>query len=140
MILYASEAQLTAWMGVEPEVVVTPYLRKASGLVHTACINDLYDVDATGKPSDPDLAEAMQEAVCEQCELWIENGVNPVAGVGGVEAAVVKSSIDGASIELDPGALAASVAANAASVYRLSESAFAILRAAGLASAAVRGY
>lgn len=137
MILYASEAQLTAWMGVEPEVVVTPYLRKASGLVHTACINDLYDVDATGKPSDPDLAEAMQDAVCAQAEMWIEAGINPVAGAGGQEARPTVSAIDGASVSFDTYLTAE---AFAKAIENLSDDAFAILRAAGLASAAVRGY
>jgi hypothetical protein len=141
VIVYATEDQLTTWYGSEPDVdSVGKYLRSASVLVHRACRNDLYDVEANGTPSDPDLSDAMSEAVCAQAEAWIDNGIDPVKGAAGVEAEVTKSSIDGASIELDATAIAASASAKAAAVNELCDLSVSILRAAGLASAVVRGY
>ena len=137
MILYATEEQLTSWIGSEPDVDSTaPYLRAASVLVHRAVRNDIYDTAPNGTPSDPDLAEAVTEATCAQAEVWIAMGVNPVAGAGGQEARPTVSAIDGASVSFDTYLTAQ---AFAEAVENLAPAALSILRAAGLASAAVRG-
>ena len=140
MIVYATHTDLTSWIGApQAESEVKGHLRAASVLVRDACVNDLYDITPAGLPSDPDLAEALVEATCAQAEIWLALGVDPVAGAAALEAEVTKSSIDGASIEVDASVSAAATAAKVASLDCLAPIALSILRAVGLASAAVRG-
>lgn len=79
----------------------------------------------------------MRDATCAQVEMWLTAGINPVAGAGGQEARPTVSAIDGASVSFDT-YLTADAFAKA--IDNLSDTAFSILRNAGLASGAVRGY
>lgn len=136
MIVYATTEQLSDWMDdSQEEASVKPLLRKASGLVRKAIRNDLYDTLPSGLPEDDDLTEALREATCAQVEVWLAAGITSVAGTAGVEPEVVSSSIDGASLSFD---VASRVAARQEIAGCLSVDALDILRAAGLASAAVQ--
>lgn len=137
MLLYATEADLGTWIGEEPETDPKPLIRKASILVGNACRNDLYDVDNAGKPRDPDLVEAMRDAVCSQVEYWIVAGINPTAGAGGVGLVKVEKTVDGATVKYDTTGVVAAVQSAVASLNSLTGDAIAILRNAGLASGLV---
>jgi hypothetical protein len=138
-IVYATDDALTDWIGVTPDTSqdVPTLLRQASILVGRACRNDLYDVDSSGKPSDPDLVEAMRDATCAQVEAWLAVGVDPVAGVGGLTAVKTETTVDGATVKYDTVAVAAAAQAKVASVDTLNPTALAILRSVGLASGLV---
>ncbi|QMV84091.1 hypothetical protein HW450_06760 [Corynebacterium hindlerae] len=58
----------------------------------------LYDTDPAGMPTDPDVIDAMAEAVAVQVREWVQSGVDPVAGYLGTKGEVASSSIDGASV------------------------------------------
>ncbi|MDV6309910.1 head-tail connector protein [Gordonia amicalis] len=137
MLLYATTADVTTWVGEDPDVDVTPMIRKASILVGNACRNDLYDVDGAGKPSNPDLVEAMRDAVCAQVEFWVAAGVNPAKGAGSLALVKTEMTVDGATVKYDTTGVVAAAQEAAASIDSLTGDALAVLRAAGLASGLV---
>lgn len=137
MLLYATKDDVTTWVGEEPDVDVTAMIRKASILVGHACRNDLYTLDGAGKPSDPDLVEAMRDAVCAQVDYWVAAGINPSAGAGGVGLVKTEMSVDGATVKYDTTGVVAASQAAAASIDGLTCDAVALLRNAGLASGLV---
>lgn len=137
MLLYATTADVTAWIGEDPDVDPTGMIRKASILVGQACRNDLYDVDGAGKPSDPDLVEAMRDAVCAQVDYWVAAGVNPAQGSAGLGRVKTEMTVDGATVKYDTTGVVAAAQEAAASIDSLNGDALAILRNAGLASGLV---
>ncbi len=134
MLLYATEDDLGNWIGEEPEADPKPLIRKASILVGNACRNDLYDVDNAGKPSDPDLVEAMRDAVCAQVEQWVKAGYDVIAGPGGQASRKTTVAVDGASYSTDAYLTAT---ARDQAMTTLNADALVILRNAGLASGLV---
>lgn len=136
MLLYATGEDLTNWLGEDPDTdaSIDPMLRKASILVGRACRNDLYDVDNAGKPSDPDLVEAMRDAVCTQVEQWVAAGYDVIAGPGGQAPRKTTVAVDGASYSTDA---YLTNAARDEAMGALNADAIAILRNAGLASGLV---
>lgn len=132
MPIYATAAELTTFIGAQPEGNITAMLRKASLLVTSACRLDCYDTTPIGIPADDDLAEAMRDATCAQVERWIAADVDPLSGAK--QAGVVASSgVDGASVSF--------AAPTAADLGVLADTlcldALHILRNAGLATSAV---
>lgn len=135
MLILATPDELATWMGSPAPDDAAVLLREASSRVSDACQCDIYDTQSNGKPSDPDLVEAMMEATCAQAELWSLTGVNPAAGAGGLASQVVSSSIDGASLNTNAATLDS---AKAESIDGLGASALRILRLVGLASNSVK--
>ena len=89
------------------------------------CSSDL----PAGMPEDPDIEDALRDAVCEQVTVWLENDVNPVE-VASAAAPVAASSIGDASINY--GDSSASNAAKDNAATELHPAAFDILANAGL--------
>lgn len=137
MLVYATGDELATWMDADAPDNATALLRQASILVGRACRNDLYDVDSSGKPSDPDLVEAMRDAVCAQAEYWVAAKVNPIAGAGGVVGVITEVTLDGATRKADTTAAVAAATEAATSTTTLGSVALSILRNAGLASSYV---
>lgn len=137
MLVYATAAELATWMDADAPDNATALLRQASILVGRACRNDLYDVDGSGKPSDPDLVEAMRDAVCAQAEYWVVAKVNPIAGAGGVVGVITEVTLDGATRKADTTAAVAAATEAVTSTTILGSVALSILRNAGLASSYV---
>ena len=138
MIVYATVADVEAWLQDTAPTNVTGLIRSASMLVGAACRNDLYDTLPSGLPSDDDLADAMRDACCEQINAWVVCGIDPAtAGTDTSAPGVVRSEIDGARVEFDPTGIEEATRNRLRLVSSLSGSAYEILRQAGLASAYV---
>lgn len=135
MLVFATEDQLSSWMGTPGPLNAGVLLREASTLVRSACRADVFDTLPNGLPVDDDKREALQDATCAQAAVWAATDVNPTAGAGGLAREVVSSGIDGASVSYNT---ATTDSAKAASIGALCPSAYTILRSAGLASSAVQ--
>lgn len=99
MRIYATEQDLTEWP-VTPTGHEQAALRAASALVEDATLTAIYDVDADGMPTDPDVRAAFRDATLAQVEAWAALGIDPRKGAAGATAAgvVTGKSIGGASI------------------------------------------
>ena len=130
MLIFATDADVEKWMG-EPldGRSVDALLRRASSLVQRAVRSARFAVNPAGTPTDPDIEEALRDAVCEQVTVWLENDVNPVE-VASAAAPVAASSIGDASINY--GDSSASNAAKDNVATELHPAAFDILANAGL--------
>lgn len=133
MLVYATVEHLAEWCNPLPDNAAT-LLREASGLTRKATRCDSYDVDPAGKPTDPDVIAAFRDATCRHVAFWVANGIDPLAGVAGLEQIETSSSIAGGSVSLDAGQNAQIVASMVASLDRLIDPAMGILRDASLAS------
>ena len=130
MLIFATDADVEKWMG-EPldGRSVDVLLRRASSLVQRAVRSARFAVTPAGMPTDPDIEDALRDAVCEQVTVWLENDVNPVE-VASAAAPVAASSIGDASINY--GDSSASNAAKDAVSAELHPAALDILANAGL--------
>lgn len=130
MLIFATAADVEKWMG-EPldGRSVDSLLRRASSLVQRAVRSARFAVTPAGMPSDPDIEDALRDAVCEQVTVWLENDVNPVE-VASTAAPVTSSSIGDATTNY--GDFSASNAAKDAVSAELHPAAFDILANAGL--------
>ncbi|KHJ74659.1 hypothetical protein [Rhodococcus sp. Chr-9] len=137
MLIYATPAELTTWMGRDAPDNATTLLREASTLVADACLADIYDTTPDRMPTDQSLRDAMRDATCIQAAFWAAHGIDPAKGRAGMDEIVVSSSIDGASETTNAGELEA---AKASSMDGLVPTALRLLRFAGLASNAVRSW
>lgn len=135
MLVFATEDQLAEWSGEPPPMNARVLLREASILVRDACRADVFDVLPNGLPEDDDKREALQDATCAQAAAWAATGDDPLKGPGGQEPRMTLSGIDGAQVSFDTYLTAGD---RAKSLTQLCASAYRILRAAGLASSAVR--
>lgn len=122
--IYATTAQLAAWLDSPPPEGAARLLRRASRrvdeLLRTAC----YTVDAQGMPTDPAVAAAMADATCAQVEWWGEIGDDQ--GSGAVSA-LAGAQIG--SVRLPSGAGAAG---SGGGIPNIAPDAVSALRAAGL--------
>lgn len=95
--VYATAEQYTAYVAPDtPPDNVAALLRDASLMLESEVLRyALYDVDATGAPSDPLVVQACADAVCAQVQWWGEIGDSTGAmgvGWGGVSAGSVSLS------------------------------------------------
>lgn len=132
MPAYATESDLAAELDDLPDNAGR-LLAHASRQVAWVCRCDLYDTLPNGLPADDDKRLAMRDATCVQVAEWITAGINPVAGASGQTGVVAASGIGGASVTYT----APDVAAKGRAATMLGAAALAVLRDAGLASAAV---
>lgn len=98
MLIFATAADVEKWMD-EPldGRSVDSLLRRASSMVQRAVRSARFAVTPAGMPEDPDIEDALRDAVCEQVTVWLENDVNPVE-VASAAAPIAASSIGDASI------------------------------------------
>ena len=130
MLIFATAADVEKWTG-EPldGANIDGLLRRASAMVQRAVRAARFAVTPAGMPEDPDVAEALRDAVCEQVTVWMESDINP-AVVASSAAPVAASSIGDASINY--GDSTSSNAAKDAASAELHPAAFDILANAGL--------
>lgn len=87
MSTYATEAQLTAFLGVAAPAGATRLLLRASEVIDQALRTAFYDTDATtGDPTDADVIQVFADATCAQVEFWLASDeeddiLGPVQGV-----------------------------------------------------------
>lgn len=99
MLVYANRDSLEAWTGEPAPDNWEQLIRRASTMVGVATRGALYEVTPAGGPADPDVADALRDAVCAQVNAWIIAGVDPLGE--SLSAKVTASTIDGASVTLD---------------------------------------
>ena len=136
MLIYATTAELTTWLGVAAPANAAALLRSASILVHRATMTAIYDVDAiTSLPTDADQLAAFRDATCSQAASWIALAIDPAKGAAGVKS-VTSKSIGSASISYaNAQAISnAAVSALADAATSLCQEALLILAQAGLLS------
>ena len=133
MKLYATEADLSAWMAPAPAPEnAAALLRSASGLVRSSTKMATYGTDADGYPTNTALRTAFRDATTAQAKYWADLGIDPSKGAAGVAPLAASKSIGGASINYSVYATTAEARAGAAGV--LGPDAFYILEEAGLLS------
>lgn len=71
--VYATRAELAAFLGVDAPAQAERLLRRASELVEDTVIVG-WEVDDNGQPAEPGVVEAFRNAVCAQVEFWLEVG------------------------------------------------------------------
>lgn len=89
---YATPADLADFLAPAPapaDVVAGRLLDRASRDVRRATVCARYDVDESGVPTDPDIAEAMKTATLEQAAWRIEEGDEEGIPSGGVSSATI---------------------------------------------------
>jgi len=129
VLIYATSAELTTWLGVAAPANATTLLRSASILVHRATMTAIYDVDAvTSLPTDAALVAALSDATCSQVGTWIALALDPAKGAADGKTVSAKS-IGSGSVTY-----AVSAQARADAATSLSQEAWLILAQAGLAS------
>lgn len=138
VLIYATIDDLEAWTQDDVPDNAPLQLRSASILVRQATRCDYYNVDSAGKPSDPIVLQAFNDATCCQVASWIKAGIDPtgsVAAVIGTTGALVSSSgIGSGTVTYDSSAVtsAANVAALQDAVQSINPEAAQILQDAGL--------
>lgn len=137
---YATEADLTTWLGENGQALptgasATAYLRHAQRVIRSATVADVYSVDTAGNATDPDVIAALRDATTAQVGAWVALGVDPVAGPAGTTGVVQSSSLLGGSVQYATYASQAEERANA--TVAISADALGILQAAGLGSSLV---
>lgn len=131
MRIYATTADLTAWLNPEPAPVnAAGLLRSASGLLRSETKTAIYATDADGYPSNTATRAAFKDAACAQAKFWADHKIDPSLGAAGVAPLPASKSIGGASIQYSTYVSTAEARANAAGV--LGPDAWYILSDAGL--------
>lgn len=100
-LVYATPAQLEAgWTDdTEPPADPARYLAAASRRVRNATRRAVYETTSGSLPADPDLADAMREAVLEQVRFWSVNSIDPATvAVTQPKQQVASKSMGGRSI------------------------------------------
>lgn len=142
MLIYATTTQLATWLGTDVPANNKSLLRSASLLIADEIKAAYYTTDDTGLPTDAALLQALADATCSQCEVWIGLGIDPqLMGLDG-KGPVKSSTILGAQVVRDTSAAssAAAFASRQAAAYCLADQPARILRDAGLLTTRVWSY
>lgn len=127
MLVFAQAEDVERFTG-HPAPENTPRLiRKASGMVQHAIRRARFDVAPSGAPADPDVADALRDAVCAQVEFWDGSDVDPTRA--DTKAALSSTGLDGSSMSFDTATAAETKQAVA---DQLCDEAWLILENAGL--------
>lgn len=99
MLVFAQPDDVVAWAGYtfDKDVNLQPLIRRASSMVQRAVRSARFEVTPAGMPEDPDVMDALRDAVCEQVTVWVENDISPTA-IASATGAVTSSSIGDASV------------------------------------------
>lgn len=99
MRIYATPENLIDdnWLGELP-TNAAQLIRSASTKVEAATRLARYDVDPAGMPTDPRVAAAFRNAVCQQVTLWHNGGLDPDKGIAGQAAQISSQSAGGGSV------------------------------------------
>lgn len=109
-------------------------LEAASELVTWHTRNDLFHTSSDGLATDASVASALRRATIRQVEVWVEAELDPLTGTLKDPPGIATTNLGTGSVTFDT---AAKQAERAVAAHTIDRSAFRILRAAGLASAAV---
>ncbi|WP_151480627.1 hypothetical protein [Streptomyces albicerus] len=72
---YATSAEYQTYTGQTPPADIDRLLARASELLDSdVLLGAVYDVDASGLPTDADVIKAFSDATCAQVEYWEEEG------------------------------------------------------------------
>ncbi|MGW7197224.1 hypothetical protein [Streptomyces chryseus] len=80
--VYATPEQLTAWTGQPAPTDADRLLARASEDVDDALLAAIYDTDAQGMPTEPDVVQALADATCAQVEYQQETGDSGTGAAG----------------------------------------------------------
>lgn len=99
MLVFAQPDDVVTWAGYtfDEDVNLQPLIRRASSMVQRAVRSARFEVTPAGMPEDPDVMDALRDAVCEQVTVWVENDISPTA-IASATGAVTSSSIGDASV------------------------------------------
>ena len=99
MLVFAQPDDVVALAGYtfDEDVNLQPLIRRASSMVQRAVRSARFEVTPAGMPEDPDVMDALRDAVCEQVTVWVVNDINPTV-IQGASSAVTSSSIGDASV------------------------------------------
>lgn len=111
MLVFAQAADVESFTGQPAPENTERLIRKASGMVQHAIRRATFDTTPSGLPSDPDVADALRDAVCAQVEYWDGSDVDPTKA--DTTPALSSTGLDGSSLGFDT-ATAAQVKAQAA--------------------------
>jgi len=86
---YAAPEDVAAWTGQDAPAAATRLILRATELIDSV-ITAAYDTDDdTGLPTDADLLQDLNDAVCAQVEAWAETGeANDIDGLAGAQISV----------------------------------------------------
>lgn len=132
MLVFAQVDDVERWSGFPAPGNVERLIRRASGLVQLAVRRARFDVEPSGLPSDPDVADALRDAVCAQVAYWDDSDVDPTRA--DTTARLSSTGLDGASMGFD---VAGAAAATAQAADALCDEAWVILDNEGLTRGAV---
>lgn len=134
MLIYATADDLVpTWLDLAP-TNVDAQLRIASGIVRRYTRAALYDVDAAGKPSDPEIVESFTMATCAQVAYWVNAEIDPTsAGAGKPEPTIASKNMADRSVSYaDPASSVTVAQARARAARELCDEARQVLSDAGL--------
>lgn len=139
MMQYATPAELAHHLdpdNLAPEIptLATVLLRRASELVRDATAGAQYPVDSDGYPTVPSTIAAFRDATCEQAASWSLHGIDPRKGRAGAKLVVTTKALLGGSIGYGQSAGVQDAIEDLSAGDTLAESAWQILRRAGLIS------
>ncbi|WP_406188382.1 hypothetical protein [[Kitasatospora] papulosa] len=80
--IYATPEQLTAWTGQPAPPDADRLLARASEDVDDALLSAVYDTDALGVPTDPEIVAALANATCAQVEYQQATGDDGTGAAG----------------------------------------------------------
>jgi len=72
--IYATPADYTEWTGEDAPPGIERKLLRASEDIESAVMTAVYDTDSAGLPTDPEVRQAMADAVCALIEYRTEAG------------------------------------------------------------------
>lgn len=99
MRLYATPENLIDddWLDELPKNA-SRLIRSASTKVEAATLMARYNVDNAGLPTDPRIAAAFKDAVCQQVTLWANASLDPDKGTAGQTPHISSQSTGGGSV------------------------------------------
>ncbi|SDR76559.1 hypothetical protein [Corynebacterium timonense] len=127
MLLFATEDEFERYADMTAPDNVDRLLMLASSWVKEAVRRAQFDVSPAGLPTDPDVADALRDATCEQVLVWVQNGVEP--GKHDTRGPVSSSSIGDASVSYETASV---VESRAVAATELCPTALTILEGADL--------
>ncbi|MEV4036373.1 hypothetical protein [Streptomyces umbrinus] len=80
--IYATPEQLTAWTGRPAPTDADRLLARASEDIDDALLTAIYATNSAGMPTDPEVVDALADAVCAQIEYQQATGDDGTGATG----------------------------------------------------------